>query len=458
MLRFASCMICFTWWFLKAVVGHSSTTPLGMADETMARQLALQEEAMKQWHTQQQQVSQPVFQATQSLWFEQRRSMKRGPPSAMGFSRTGLSTPQVESSERADTEMPETAPAAPSSSTTPQTSLFQPLQYDSDAATQLTAAECGVNPNDPEKVKEWLATPIQTRKDVMDTIRGYHVGVIRGEMYNLVSQVENVIKCTRRQDAEATGRPFLVDLRMQGRAKAFLRPASASYWLGSCNEPHRAPLHGELECCSKCPSSGLGFNGEGVSDFDPESVFFNVLQVDPATPPSGSQWSTITILTFKAWDLREKFMADFGGATGTALWKDSRTQVKGRHIRATPCSPQFQRKLEIPIRVLLSLINESKVLESSQVVILWKTRTIMAPQTVRAFDPQAVACARLHYFEKDGVFRARLEIADSLWAACEATPPAGSAETCMWNYSWNKVVFGSSQRLMQQTRLQQRQP
>ena len=66
--------------------------------------------------------------------------------------------------------MPETAPAAPSSSTTPQTSLFQPLQYDSDAATQLTAAECGVNPNDPEKVKAWLATPIQTRKDVMDTI------------------------------------------------------------------------------------------------------------------------------------------------------------------------------------------------------------------------------------------------------------------------------------------------
>ena len=180
----------------------------------------------------------------------------------------------------------------------------------------------------------------------------------------------------------------------------------------------------------------------GVSDFDPESVFFNVLQVDPATPPSGSQWSTITILTFKAWDLREKIMADFGGAKGAGLWKDSRTQVKGRHIRATPCSPQCQRKLEIPIRVLLSLINESKLLESSQVVILWKTLTIMAPQTVRAFDPQAVACARLHYFEKDGVFRARLEIADSLRAACEATPPEGSAETCMWNYNCNKVVFG----------------
>ena len=441
MLRFAGCMVCFTWWFLKAVVGHSSTTPLGMADETMARQLALQEEAMKQWHTQQQQVSQPVFQATQSLWFEQRRSMKRGPPSAMGISSTGLSTPQVASSERADTDMPETAPAAPSSSTTPQTSLFQPLQYDSDAATQLTAAECGVNPNDPEKVREWLATPIQTRQDVMDTIRGYHVGVIRGEMYNLVSQIGNVIKALDDRMLKQQEDLFWLtsECRIEQKRSCGLQVLLTG-WDPAMNPTERHFMVNWM--LQQVSFIRTWLQRRGVSDFDPESVFFNVLQVDPATPPSGSQWSTITILTFKAWDLREKFMADFGGATGTALWKDSRTQVKGRHIRATPCSPQFQRKLEIPIRVLLSLINESKVLESSQVVILWKTLTIMAPQTVRAFDPQAVACARLHYFEKDGVFRARLEIADSLWAACEATPPVGSAETCMWNYSWNKVVFG----------------
>ena len=88
-------------------------------------------------------------------------------------------------------------------------------------------------------------------------------------------------------------------------------------------------------------------------------------------------------------------MSAFGGATGTALWKDAQTPVKGRQIRATPCSPQFQRKLELPLRVLLSLINGSTVLEHSQVVVLWKTLTIMTPQQVREFDAQATACARL---------------------------------------------------------------
>ena len=75
-------------------------------------------------------------------------------------------------------------------------------------------------------------------------------------------------------------------------------------------------------------------------------------------------------------------------------------------------------------------------------VVLRKTLTIMTPQAVREFDEQATACARLFYFEKDGVFRARLEVGPPLHEACEATPPAGAEEPNMWAYSWNKVVFG----------------
>ena len=92
-----------------------------------------------------------------------------------------------------------------------------------------------------------------------------------------------------------------------------------------------------------------------LRDYNTESptanyVFLNVLQSEPATPPSGGDYSSITIITFKSWDLRSQFMQMFGGPTGTPLWKDSQTSLKGKYIRATPCSPMFQRKMEVPIR------------------------------------------------------------------------------------------------------------
>ena len=143
--------------------------------------------------------------------------------------------------------------------------------------------------------------------------------------------------------------------------------------------------------------------------------FLQVLQTDPSTPPAGTgRWSTITALNFKAWDLRKAFVDAFSGSTGTPLYRDDGTPIPNHHVRVVPATPQFQRKLELPLRVLLHVINNSEVLEGKQVVILWRALTIMSPQKVRAFDEQATACARLQYFEEDGISRALLRLAQ-IW-------------------------------------------
>ena len=373
-----------------------------------------------------------VTEGYQQMWFEQRKQMKRGPPSASGISSTGLTTPQ----EDQDMAQPE-----PASGSNESLRPFNPFNIDREVATTLTAAEAGVEANDPQAVQAYLGGAVTTRKDVFDIVRNYHTGVIRSELYNLITQMECVVK--NLDDRILRNTTELHWLSSESRTEQ--KRSCGLQVLLTGWDPTMTPEERHFMVSWMLQQVGFirtWLERRGYSDLSAEQVFLNVLQVDPATPPSGSQWSTITILTFKAWDLRKEFMNAFGGASGTPLWRDSQTPVRGRHVRATPCSPQFQRKLETPIRVLLALINESDVLEHSQVVVLWKTLTIMSPQATRQFDEQATAAARLFYFEEKGSFKARLEMGPEIFEACSATPPAGSEEPNMWAYMWNKVVFG----------------
>ncbi|CAE7830803.1 rnhA [Symbiodinium sp. CCMP2592] len=381
-----------------------------------------------------------VTQSYQQMWFEQRKQMKRGPPSAAGFSSTGLATPQE------DEEMPHTEAATGSQEPPQALRLFNPFDIAADTATTLTAVEAGVDANNPQAVAEYMQGAVATRQDVFDIVRNYHVGVIRSELYNLITQVESVVKNLDDRILRNTAdlQWLSSESRTEQKRTCGLQVLLTGWDPTITPEERHFMVDWMLQQVSFIRT---WLTRRGYSDLTAEQVFLNVLQVDPATPPSGKQWSTITILTFKAWDLRKEFMQAFGGATGTPLWRDSHTPVRGRHIRATPCSPQFQRKLETPIRVLLALINESEVLEHSQVVVLWKTLTIMSPQATRQFDEQATAVARLFYAEEKGTFKARLEIADPLFTACAATPPIGSEEKDMWSYMWNKVVFGVQSEL-----------
>ena len=117
-----------------------------------------------------------AYQAQQSMWFANRH--KRGPPSTVESS---MGTPQQ------DTEMEEPQPPLPAMGATP---LFQPIPVERDASFTMAAAQAGVDINSEADVQAYLATPLTTRAQVLDTIRQYHVGVIRPE--DLISQVEQV--------------------------------------------------------------------------------------------------------------------------------------------------------------------------------------------------------------------------------------------------------------------------
>ena len=112
----------------------------------------------------------------------------------------------------------------------------------------------------------------------------------------------------------------------------------------------------------------------------------------------------------------------YGGSGGTPLYLSETQSVKNAHIRASPASPQFQRKLEIPLRVVLHALNQLDT-KKNQVVILWKSLTIMSPQEVRAFDDQQTACARLFYTTESGQLKGYMELNTELFNALQTTPP-----------------------------------
>ena len=417
-------------------VAATWATPLSF---TEADSEAMSDQALAEAYLRQQQgATTTPYAAAQQLYFEERRTAKRGPPTP-GFSSTGLTTPLG-----SEPTAPAPEEASGSQATPPAQGFVQAFQVQDDVALQLTAAQAGVNPQDTGALRTWLGGTVTTRATVLETIRHYHKAVIRPELYNLVTQVEQAL------------------IRVDDRV---LRQQADLDWMCSENRTTQKQASGLQVLLSGFPAdftpqerfyminwlleqitvaqhflTARGYPAEG------ELRFLNCLQSDPSTPPAGEgRWSAITILSFKSWDLRSAFMEAHGGATGIPLYRDERTPIRGHHIRATPSSPQFQRKLELPIRVILHVLNNVDDAQSNQVVILWKTLTVMSPQTVRAFDAQITACARLFYYESNREFKARLEFTQALGEYLRSTPPARlqTTEPTMWQYSWNAVTFGT---------------
>ncbi|CAE7879428.1 Kcnh5, partial [Symbiodinium microadriaticum] len=230
-----------------------------------------------------------VTEGYQQMWFEQRKQMKRGPPSASGISSTGLTTPQ----EDQDMAQPE-----PASGSNESLRPFNPFNIDREVATTLTAAEAGVEANDPQAVQAYLGGAVTTRKDVFDIVRNYHTGVIRSELYNLITQMECVVK--NLDDRILRNTTELHWLSSESRTEQ--KRSCGLQVLLTGWDPTMTPEERHFMVSWMLQQVGFirtWLERRGYSDLSAEQVFLNVLQVDPATPPSGSQWSTITILTFK---------------------------------------------------------------------------------------------------------------------------------------------------------------
>ena len=126
-----------------------------------------------------------LYQTKQQSWFEEQRVKKRGPPSTVGITSSGLTTPQE------DVHM-ESAEATRTEAGRPRTA--SPFDVDQPTSYELTAIQAGVDARDPAQMQTWLQGPITTRQEVLETVRAYHTGVIRTEIQQMVTQVETVVK------------------------------------------------------------------------------------------------------------------------------------------------------------------------------------------------------------------------------------------------------------------------
>jgi len=305
------------------------------------------QQSMQAWHSQRDLTRGNVYSAGQDLWFANRR--KRAAPSTPAGST--LSTPLMETDAAPAGHGATAAELGSTASASDNPPLLNPMPIEEEAAYATTASHQGIDMNDKTAVQLWMEEPIRTRQEVLRTIRAYHVGVIRAELYNIVAQVEQAI--TRVHDQV---------LRLQGNLD----------WMQSDNRQSQKIASG-LQCLltgfppdmsgderlymvnwmiGQLTEAKAFLKHRGWNDWDQDESpywWLNCLQQDPSTPPtSGGAFSSVSIVLFKSWDLRKAFLTEFGGTSGTPLWRDSRSPVPNRHVRVSPATPQYQRKLEMP--------------------------------------------------------------------------------------------------------------
>ena len=304
------------------------------------------------------------YQAVQELYWRSSHG-KRSAPTPQHSNLTTPAEPEQDMEVDGSTTTPE------------QPGLLQPFNLEPDAALEVTVAALGINPQDKAAVNAWLEQPVASNRELFATMRAYREQVIRPECFSLTVQLETGLKTlnnnlfnvrrelswmsadNRLAQKHACGVQLLATGWPQG-----LSPPDREYMLGWM-------LQNTPKIVTFCKDRGV------VNDHNAHEVkrYLQVLATDPVTVPAGGDfWSGMTLLTFRAYDLRSSFLEIYGGGMGSPVYTDESTPVKGRHIKVAPCSPQWQRKLE------MSCVNSHPDHNAqSRLTILWKTLTLMEP-------------------------------------------------------------------------------
>ena len=382
----------------------------------------------------------PVFAANTELFFEEHSRRKRSAPTP---NLSASTTPQEE---------PEAASAAAASSTTGQGAsgfVVTTPHLEDQTAYQITAGHLGHDVNNPKAIESFLNSKVSTARDVLRLVKGYHESIIRPELYGAVVQLETALKKVndRVLAAQSELRFMASDNRAQQKHQAGLMLVTTGWPTGMAPEA-TAYMIGWM--IAQLPEAQDFLKNRALlrDDMDhtalPPSFWYGILQKDPTTVPQGAGfYSAMTMLNFKAWSLRSAFLSRYGGSSGTPLYVDSTTPQAGRHIRVSPYAPQWQRKLESPLRVLIAVCNSHPDCANKRLTILWKSLTLMAPSDSPDFDPDCVAWARLFYEEYEGTFRGRLEVSPEMSRIMMSGPSVvDSREESLWTEKWNEVMWG----------------
>ena len=398
----------------------------------MADRSIMEDPAVRTFQEQRAIVGNPASQTVQSMYWSESARRKRGPPTPVASS---LATPQE--------EIPAFDHTAPS--------LVQPWLLEDSAAAQVTAGTFGVQVQDQQAMEAWMSRPVNTTRDVFNIVRNYHKAVIRPELYHLVLQLESALTKIHNDVFKAKEElSWMASENRQLQNHAAGTQLVTSGWPNGLSPTQREYMLGWM--LQQVPKIRTFLEGRGyLSDHNAGEPhrWFNVFAVEPVTVPQGNGfWSAMTMLHFKSFDMRSAFLEKYGGSGGTPIYTDDHTAIPNKHVRVSPSSPQWQRKLEAPLRVILACLNEHSEFHGKAFTILWKTLTIMAPSEERSFQPDALAWARLHYFEEHGEFKGRLEITPPLMQVLQSTPEDVEAtDATLWEHCWNKVIWGAQYEL-----------
>ena len=377
-----------------------------------------------------------VNQIHQEQYFAMQRTLKRAAPTPTA---SAMNTPQGE-----------TPSGGTATVVVEEPHLVQPVILDDHTAFQATAAAAGVNINDPQQLQTYGQQAVTTVQDVFKVVRNYHTAVVRPEMRGMVVQLEHAIRkvndtvfnCQRElqfmvTDNRATQKHASGLMLVTTGWPNELEPEKRNYMLGWM-------LQNTPQIVTHLENRGLLATPSDHTALKPQ-LWYNVLQVDPVTvPQAGGRYSGMTLLTFKAWEIRSAFLRRYGGQNGLPVYIDQATPQPNRHVRVSPCTPQWQRKLEAPLRVLISALNQHPETTGKRLVILWKTLTIMAPTDERDFKPDHTAFGRLFYEQHAGHFKGRLEIVREFASMLQGPPlHANSGEESFWSECWNNTIWGN---------------
>ena len=387
----------------------------------------------------------PEMVANRQLFFESYGRQKRSAPSPV---QSQVTTPHE--------VQPEQTAASSSSGMGEVQGIVHQVPVQDHIAYQSTAGILGYDFNDPQAVESFLDTKVATARDVMRIVRGYHQAVIRPEVYGMVVQLEGALRTINDKvfATQSELRFMASDNRAAQKHQSGLMLVTTGWPQGlSPKERHYMigwMLSQVTECVNFLKNRCIINNDTDHTALYPE-VWFHCLQVDPTTVPQGGDfYSAMTMLSFKAWDMRSAFLTRFGGQSGTPLYTNPTTPLGGRHVRVSPCAPQWQRKLEAPIRVLIAAVNAFPECENKKLLILWKSLTLMAPVDSPDFHPDLTAWARLFYDKKNGTFVGRLEVNPELSRILQSPAQnVGSKDETLWIERWNEVIWGNQWELDQ---------
>ncbi|CAE7037861.1 unnamed protein product [Symbiodinium sp. CCMP2592] len=398
--------------------------------------------AVQQFREQQAVYNRPDYQAVQDIYWTRSRQ-KRSTPTPVASSTV---TPQEEEATGAGMDV-EGAGA-----TDDGPSLLQPFSLQDQAALEVTAGHLGVDINQRGNVEAWLQQPVANNKQVFDMLRVYHERVIRPEYYALVCQLEAGLKTIdNRVFAVRQELSWMSSENRLAQKHACGLQLLTTGWPEHMSPADRVYMVGWMISQVEPLKNFLVLRGF-VTDHTAHEMprFLNVLSQEPTTiPAKDGFFSTMTLLTFKSWDTRQAFIQRYGGSSGVPVYKDEATPVHGKHVRVAPSSPQWQRKLEAPLRIVMGCINKHPDhAAQTKLTILWKSLTIMAPQQDNEFHADATAWARLFYSQSEGTFQGRLEVVPELSAILSTKPPLpDSEEPTLWSETWNQIMWGTQLEL-----------